>query len=358
MTSTEKVEEKSSAEDESARISEEQFLRAQADYEKAVAEAKRAEEEARLLSESEAANAELASRRYIQEQMFPLQLKLDQMRTKYGPDHPKVIEIQKEIETTRPQVMEVAALMKQKKTPVTPRIVPVPPKPITPKETPTNDQKKEQEDVAPEPILDPITVYQDSLKQELLTIQRNRTSLEEQAKSEETLARSLMQDEILENNKIKEMDRLTQLFQGYLTKINETKVNADIGGVKSQILKPARYGWLVYPIMPQFIGMGAFLGGFLGMCIAYAGACGQQFPKASRHYSRIRPAHRGSYSNLKGSADRDNRRFKTDWICHFLSSSPFQGGRSISVCQNRRLLQYSREFTPCNSDHEWHCGRR
>ena len=42
-----------------------------------------------------------------------------------------------------------------------------------------------------------------------------------------------------------------------------------MGGVKAQILTPARIGRRVFPILSQFLGLGAFLGGFVGLVLGY-----------------------------------------------------------------------------------------
>ena len=42
-----------------------------------------------------------------------------------------------------------------------------------------------------------------------------------------------------------------------------------MGGVTTNILTKAAHGILVYPKMPQFLGMGAFLGAFVGLLLGY-----------------------------------------------------------------------------------------
>lgn len=227
-------------------------------YEKAVAEAARAEEEARIQAEADAENARLAAEKYVAEGLYPLQVELELLRNKFGPDHPKVRQQMQKIELSRSHLRSVASLISQKKTVIKPRLEPVPPR--------TPDTPPEPEE---EPQIDFLAAYRDSIQQELLTVQSNRQKLETFAEKEELLARELMQDEILDRNKLKEMERLTQLFEEHVVKIRETKVNANIGGVKAQILTAAKTGELVFPILLKFIGLGGFLGGILGAGLGY-----------------------------------------------------------------------------------------
>lgn len=231
------------------------------EYERAIAEAARAEEEARIQAATEAENAKLAADKYVAEGLFPLQVELDLLRGKYGPDHPKVKQQMQKIQLSRSHLLSVAALISQKKTPVRPRLDPVPPR-IT--EVPPEAPKPEEE-----PPVDFLAAYLESIHQELLAVEGNRTKLEAMAEREENLARELMQDEIQDRNKLKEMERLTQLFEEHVVKIRETKVSANIGGVKAQILTPGKTGDLVFPILLKFIGLGGFLGAILGAGLGY-----------------------------------------------------------------------------------------
>ncbi|MFN8705544.1 MAG: GumC family protein, partial [Planctomyces sp.] len=248
---------------------EKELQKAREEYERAVAEVERQKEEAKLLAAAEKQNSEIARQAYIREKLFPLQVEMDLLTTQYGKDHPKVIQHAKKMELTRENAEQYARLISQKKSVVKPVIEPLPPKPEI--EDPASEKT---EDVAPveaeeKPEVDFLAVYRDSLSQELTRIESNLTELEAQARNEENLARELMQDEILDRNKTKEMERLSRLFDEYLTQIRETKVNVDMGGVKAQVLTPASRGFLVYPKLSQFLGLGAFLGGLLGMGIGY-----------------------------------------------------------------------------------------
>lgn len=256
----------------------------QEEYERELAELKvRAEEEARARAAAEIEFLRREKERLIAEKVLPLQLELDRMLEDYGADHPKITQQKKKIESARAYADVVAGINSMNRVPVRTTPDPLPPRkppvqaaPVQdPVEVAQNDTKNPEttETVPEEPEKDPVDllkVYQDSLRQELQAIEKSIQDLTVQANGEEAAARNLMQDVILDRNKVREMERLTQLFQEYITKIRETKVNNDIGGVRAQVLTAARVGYLIFPVFSQFLGMGAVFGAFLGLVLGYA----------------------------------------------------------------------------------------
>lgn len=175
--------------------------------------------------------------RSTEERMIPLLLEQKELESKLGKDHPQVKASGRRVQFTR-QFLEKFAI----------------------------EKRAEATSIARP---DFIAAYAQSLRQQLQTIQKERLDLETQAADAERLARALGKDENEDRTRRNEIDRLTKLFDDATTHISETKVNADIGSVKAQILTPARHGSLVYPRLSQFLGLGAFLGGFTGLALGY-----------------------------------------------------------------------------------------
>ncbi len=179
--------------------------------------------------------------RNMEERMIPLLLEQKELEAKHGKDHPKVKAMERRIEFTRQLLQKFVV--------------------------PAQQGSAEPTTVAPQ--TDFIAVYVQSLRQQLQQIARERLDLETQAAEAERLARALGNDENEDRTRRNEIDRLTKLFDNASSNVSETKVNAEMGGVKAQILTPARHGYLVYPSLSQFLSMGAFLGGFLGLVLGY-----------------------------------------------------------------------------------------
>ena len=181
------------------------------------------------------------SNRILEERMIPLLLEQKELEAKHGKDHPKVKAMERRIGFTR-QLLQKFVVQEQA-------------------------EPTAKADVAPQ--TDFIAVYLQSLRQQMQAIARERQDLETQAAEAERLARALGNDENEERSRKSEIDRLTKLFDNASSNVSETRVNADMGGVKAQILTPARHGGLVYPSLSQFLSMGAFLGGFFGLVLGY-----------------------------------------------------------------------------------------
>ncbi len=174
--------------------------------------------------------------RSTNERMIPLLLEQEELKTKHGNDHPKVKAIDRRVVFTS-QFLEKFAVAKNEAASA------VPP--------------------------DFIAAYVQSLRQQLQIIEKERHELESQAAEAERLARALGNDENEERTRRNEIDRLTKLFDDATSHASQTRVNTDMGGVKAQILTPARYGSLVFPKLSQFLGLGGFLGGFRGLALGY-----------------------------------------------------------------------------------------
>ena len=181
----------------------------------------------------------VSNARTMAEAMFPLLVEQAQLEAELGSDHPRLEAIRRRIEFTRSHMESLAGF----------------------KSEPSDTPKPQRQDF--------LAVYLQSLRQELLALDKKRIDLESQAAVEENSARILMQDEIENEKRIAEKERLSQLFEDTLLQMRQTQVNADMGGIKAQILTPARHGVLVFPKLSQFLGLGAFLGAFAGAALGY-----------------------------------------------------------------------------------------
>ena len=180
------------------------------------------------------------SGRNMEERILPLLLEQKELEAKHGKDHPTVKAIERRIVFTRQLLQQFVETKEAEPVPVN-------------LAAPT----------------DLIAVYLESLRQQMQTRARERQDLEMQAAEAERLARALGNDENEDRTRKNEIDRLTKLFNDASSHVSETKVSADMGGVKAQILTPARHGSLVFPSLSQFLGLGAFLGGFVGLVLGY-----------------------------------------------------------------------------------------
>ena len=168
--------------------------------------------------------------------MFPLFVEQADLVEQLGKDHPKVKAIDRRIQFAQRQFEQLAGM--------TPKVGGVP----------------EQDFIA---------IYVQSLRQELVAIGKENADLEASAVEAERLARVLGADENEDRSRLGEIERLKTLFADVLVQMRETKVMADMGGVKAQVLTPARYGFLVFPQLGQFLGLGAFLGALVGLALGY-----------------------------------------------------------------------------------------
>lgn len=183
----------------------------------------------------------VTSDRGIAQALFPLMQEEAELAMELGVDHPRLKAKRDQIERTREHLKKLAGL----------------------------DDGKETADGAVAPPIDFLSVYLQSLREELLIIERQQQEFQVMANKEDALARGLMQEEIQDTNRKNEMERLSKLFNETTLQISEIQVNAGMGGVTAQVLSPARHGLLVYPVISQFLGMGGFLGAFAGLILGY-----------------------------------------------------------------------------------------
>jgi capsular exopolysaccharide synthesis family protein len=190
---------------------------------------------------SQAVGDAVSSERGIAQALFPLKQEEAELELKLGADHPRLKAKRLQIEMTLEHLRGLAG----------------------------SDDGDDAAKVPTIPPVDFLTVYLQSLGEELLIIERQQQDLQAMADKEDVLARELMDDEIEDTNRKNEMERLSKLFNETTMQISEIQVNVGMGGVTAVVLSPAKHGSLVYPVISQFLGMGGFLGAFAGLVLGY-----------------------------------------------------------------------------------------
>lgn len=188
------------------------------------------------------ADRALSSKKAMMDALLPLLVEQAELEETLGKDHPKVDSIKRRIKFAQEHAEKIARM--------------------------TPEELKAQESKA-DPRQEYIANYLQSLRQELASIKKERTELDVQAADAERLARALGKDENEDRTRTSEINRLEKMFDDVSSQMRETNVNANMGGVKAQVLTPARHGVLVFPKLSQFLGLGAFLGAFSGIALGY-----------------------------------------------------------------------------------------
>ena len=190
-----------------------------------------------------AVNQTVSSAQTIAQELFPLLRDETLMAAELGDDHPKLKALRLQIELTRKHFQQLAGM--------------------------SDDSATDAADATVDVPSDFLTVYLQSLREELLIIENQQLDLKVLAANEEESARNLMQEEIDDRNRRSEMERLSRLFDETTLQISEIQVNVGMGGVTANVLAPARHGVLVYPVLSQFVGMGSLLGALAGLILGY-----------------------------------------------------------------------------------------
>ena len=172
--------------------------------------------------------------------MFPLLMEEAILVEEVGSGHPKLVALRKRIEITRNHFDALAGL--------------------TPKKTDSGKTK---------PRPDFLAVYLNSLQQELVLLDQKEQDLQALADKEEEAAKGLRNYEHTRRKLQSQIARETSLLDDVQQQIRNAEIPTDLGGISASILTEARHGSLVYPKLPEFLGMGAFLGALAGLGLGY-----------------------------------------------------------------------------------------
>ncbi|MBL8808866.1 MAG: polysaccharide biosynthesis tyrosine autokinase [Planctomycetaceae bacterium] len=172
--------------------------------------------------------------------IFPMLVEQATLATELGPDHPKLKQLEMRIQMTREHFKSLAG----------------------------SDSSKETD--APKDLTtDFLSIYLDSIREEIRILERKKRDFLELANREDVLARELMHEEIEDTNRKNAMDRLAKLFNDTSLQISQFEVNKEMGGITALVLSPSSFGAHVYPVMSRFLGLGGFLGALAGLVLGY-----------------------------------------------------------------------------------------
>jgi succinoglycan biosynthesis transport protein ExoP len=173
--------------------------------------------------------------------LMPLLMEEAILGEELGAGHPKLVALRRRIEITQSHLDKLAGL--------------------TPKQNDTTGNQEVRPDF--------LAVYLASLQNEMLLLQKKRQDLQILANAEEASAKGLRTYEHKRLNFEREIARENSLLQDIQSQIRDTELPTNIGGISATILREARHGSLVFPRLSEFLGLGAFLGAFVGLGLGY-----------------------------------------------------------------------------------------
>lgn len=178
-------------------------------------------------------------RRRLSEALLPHVVEATILEQKVGPSHPRLVEVRKRIELVRREYTRMEKPLPKQTTPQAP---------VT---------------------MDYLAVYRQSLQHELEQLRSQRDDLKEMAAAAERNAHLVEKSNHMEMRLKTQVDRLQRQYDSIATKIDQTEVNADMSGVRAKVIRQAGTGFLVYPIIYRFVGLGGLMGALLGLVLGY-----------------------------------------------------------------------------------------
>jgi len=191
--------------------------------------------------------------RRLSETLLPYVIEATVLKEKVGSGHPKLREVEKRIELIRSEFAKMEGLIPEPE----------------PEPEPELELELELELDAEQTDSDYLAIYRQSLGHQLEQLQSQRIDLKEMAVAAEQEAYKVQNDEQTQLRLSRKIDRLQNQYDGIARQIEQTEVNAGMSGVRAELIAPAVYGELVYPIIYRFVGMGGFLGMIVGVGLGY-----------------------------------------------------------------------------------------
>ncbi|HEX4132664.1 MAG TPA: polysaccharide biosynthesis tyrosine autokinase [Pirellulales bacterium] len=172
----------------------------------------------------------------VEQQLFPLMVEEQLLIESFGPDHPKVKVVRKQIQVLQDLVM---------------------------------GGRGRQQDTASTPAQF-MQVYLDSLKQELKELEQHDRQLADDFELEREAAKEAMNYELHDEQFRSEINRLRILFEAVAGRLREMAFVKDYGGLKMRVIsKPTISNQKVEPVLVRSVAIGAVLGMMLGIGLAY-----------------------------------------------------------------------------------------
>lgn len=170
----------------------------------------------------------------LQENYFPLIAKRDNLTQLYGPDHPLVEGVNKQIDAFREMFKSEL-------------------------------RANEKDDKGGELL----TYYLESLKTELAKYQAQQAILDAKSKSEMEAAKKLLEFELQDKAMRDEMARTRDLYVAVVQQVDEINLVKGMGGYITQVITPPSIGTQVAPSLPVSLLAGAVVGFMLFFGIGY-----------------------------------------------------------------------------------------
>lgn len=182
----------------------------------------------------------VANAKTLFQSILPLLMEEAILSEELGAGHPKLLALRKRIELTQMYQERLAGMT-----------------------------VKPTEDGTPKPRVDLLAVYMNSLRQELNVLDKQRLELETLSTQAEEAAKALRSEVHERASFERRIARETSLLEDVQAQIRATELPTNFGGVTASTLTEASHGIHVYPSLTQFVGMGAFLGAFMGLALGY-----------------------------------------------------------------------------------------
>ncbi|MCH2203968.1 MAG: hypothetical protein MK102_18535, partial [Fuerstiella sp.] len=174
--------------------------------------------------------------RRMSEALLPWVIEATALKQKVGSSHPRLKDIEKRIELIREEFTRIGGIIS---------------------------------DALPEQKTDYLDAYRQSLSHELEQLRAQRVDLQEMTTVAEKEAQIVRNDEQTKHRLSRRVDRLQNQYDAIARQIEQTEVNAGMSGVRADLIAPAEYGRLVYPLLYKFLGLGGFMGTIAGLGLAY-----------------------------------------------------------------------------------------
>jgi capsular exopolysaccharide synthesis family protein len=114
-----------------------------------------------------------------------------------------------------------------------------------------------------------VTVYLDSLREDIRSIDEKQKELNALFVVEAEEAKELSNYEVKDETLRQDIARTHQLFEGVVKRLEEINLIQDYGKMKTRVLNNAALGWQIAPVMSRIVGFAGTMGFFVGCAIAF-----------------------------------------------------------------------------------------
>ncbi len=194
-------------------------------------------------AEADSPNAKVANMS-PEGQLFPLLLEEQMLLDSHGPDHPKIVSLQRRIDLTRKFLTRTL---------------------LENSPTKPEDGKK----ASPPQHQDFLAIYVKSMQQEIKTSEEKERELNLLFEQEREAAKSLAVYEIKDATYQADLRRTQQLFDGVVKRLEEINLMKNYGGFKTEVISPAGSGWQVEPNRNRILTLGIVAGLLAGLALAF-----------------------------------------------------------------------------------------